>query len=306
VSSGSTSQLGIPDGYPNRYGTGVPAGAVLTAYTGPFTITTDTTIDSKIIDCSAKNTDFRVMDTAAVTVTNSRFVGCYVHQENSSYDVAGSAAKHITLKNVNIELSMLITNNGPDGLSGAYWNATNVKITGGRRGAYCDSNCTMQDSYISDMGSVKSGGGYDYEPTAAHMSPIRVGPNSVLRHNTVWCNVDDVHEAGCSSNLSIYGEYGQMHNITVDNNYFGATGGGYCAYGGNTHGRTDAQYIVFTNNLWERRPGPYNVGSSSMTESGGQGCGYYGTMSSFSKTNTGNAWTNNKYWPDGGAVSGDR
>jgi hypothetical protein len=71
------------------------------------------------------------------------------------------------------------------------------------------------------------------------------------------------------------------------------TGTGFCAYGGATNGKpfssdpTNATYIKFTGNVWQR-------GSDGK-------CGTYGPITGFDKSRTGNEWSNNKF-DDGTAI----
>jgi hypothetical protein len=114
----------------------------------------------------------------------------------------------------------------------------------------------------------------------------------------------DVQDAGCSSDLTMYGEYGTQHDINITGNYFPASYAGYCTYAGNTHGRTDAYNITFTNNVFGRRGVRNTIPASQNTINGGNTCGYYGSNTSY-LPNSGNVWSGNVFFPDGNTVSAD-
>ncbi len=83
-----------------------------------------------------------------------------------------------------------------------------------------------------------------------------MGQNATIRHNTIACDAPDVPpDAGCSAGLTGYGDFGPVQNNLIDNNYFVATTGGFCAYGGSSHGKpysNQTSGIVFRNNVFEK------------------------------------------------------
>jgi hypothetical protein len=123
-----------------------------------------------------------------------------------------------------------------------------------------------------------------------------MGQSLTLRHNTVICDAPDVPpDAGCSADLTGYGDFGPVQNNTIEKNLFGASTGGYCTYGGSTAGKPysdQTNHIVFTDNVWQR--------GTRASDHGEKVCGYYGSNTSFDPTRPGNVWTNNTF--DDGAV----
>lgn len=266
--------------------TGVPSGTVLTNYSGSCTITVaGTVIDSAIINCSPL-----LISAPNVTVSKSRINGYVGVKATDGVWTGGSNNNSLYINDSEIVGPTSLDNNSPTGLGETHWYAKRISITGFRRSAHCLRECTLEDSFLKQDGTPKAGS--TREPYAIHASALRAGPNMLIRGNTIHCAMKDVEEAGCSSNLTIYGEYGQQHHITVENNFFPGTGAGYCVYGGDSHGRTDSTYIVFKNNTFGRRTG------SQHTVNGAGTCGYYGTATSFTSGNTGNVWTGNVYAPD--------
>lgn len=268
--------------------TGVPSGTVLSNYTGSCTISVaNTVIDSKTINCAPL-----LISAANVTISRSRINGYVGVKATEGVWSGGSNSNSLNISDSEIVGPTSIDNNSPTGLGEMHWYAKRVAITGFRRSAHCLRECTLEDSFLKQDGTPKAGS--TLEPNAIHASGLRAGPNMLIRGNTIHCAMSNVQEAGCSSNLTIYGEYGQQHHITVENNYFPASGGGYCVYGGDTHGRTDSNYIVFRNNFFGRQ----SQGGSQHTVNGLSTCAWYGTGTSFTPGNTGNIWTGNVYVPD--------
>jgi hypothetical protein len=162
--------------------------------------------------------------------------------------------------------------------------ARRVHVTGGNRSIHCYNNCTIEDSYVHDQMDDPTG--------RIHESGIRMGQNATIRHNTIACDAPNYPpDAGCSAPLTGYSDFAPVRNNIIDNNYFVATTGGFCAYGGSSRGKpysNQTRDIVFSNNVFERG-------------TGGK-CGYYGAITSFNRSLPGNVWTNNT-WNDGGQVS---
>jgi hypothetical protein len=159
------------------------------------------------------------------------------------------------------------------------------EIDGGNRGIYCRKNCTVQDSWIH--GTKVTG--------TLHASAVRVSQGATLVHNTIHCDAQDQGEAGCSANMTGYPDFEPVKNNTIDGNLFKSTPGGYCAYGGATGSKPfsnaadNATNVVFKNNIFEK-------GTASGK------CGWWGPVTDFDGSRTGNAWTNNK-WDDGSVVN---
>jgi hypothetical protein len=166
-----------------------------------------------------------------------------------------------------------------------------TEIINSNRAAYCESNCTIQDSYFH---------GTNLWPDAsnlAHASSVRNEQYFTLRHNALGCDYQGPFpngELGCSADMSGYPDFTPIMHDTIDKNLFLANniGAGYCVYGGGTAGKpysndpTNATYIVFTDNVFQR-------GANGK-------CGTFGPVTDFITGRTGNVWSNNKY--DNGAT----
>ena len=279
---------GVGGCFPGPGNVGIPAGTVLTTYTGPCTITTaNAVIDAKDIQCDGL--DIRANN---VTISRSRI-------RDSVHGIEGAGAS-FTITDSFLDGAQI--NNGgyacvDCGVDG--WNTTVIRteIVHTNRGVYCMNGCTVRDSWIHDTN-------LDTRPcpqapynTCPHASAIRVEQNSTLIHNTLDCSFtgpfnDDL---GCSANISGYPDFAPIHNNTLDTNLFVANniGTGFCAYGGGTANKpfstdpTNATYVVFQNNVFQRGPNGK--------------CGTYGPVTDFISGRTGNVWQNNR-WDNGSTV----
>lgn len=258
--------------WPDTATTGVPAGTVLSNYTGPCTITTaGLVIDKqKILGCD----DFRIY-AQNVVIKNSEIHARVYADYNEG---VGSFA----ISDSSIVLGPYPTT----GIGDANFTATRVKVTGGGRGIACYAFCTVTDSYVV--------GGFVDNSGTNHMSGIRVNTNSTLIHNTIGCDAPDIApDAGCSAAITGYPDFDPVKNNRIENNLILGNSGGYCTYGGATQGKaysndpTNATNIVFKDNVWQK-------GTSGQ-------CGFWGPITSFDSTRSGNIWSNNLY-TDGSAV----
>lgn len=248
-------------GFPDAASTGVPAGTTLTTYGGPLTITTaGTTVDAKRI------TGTLIIRAADVTVTRSHVTG------NVRVD-SGS----LTISDSDIDAG----DRAGTGLEPRNYTAVRVHIRGGNRSAYCADNCTIRDSYVHGQMSDETG--------TYHESGIRMEQNTTLIGNTIACDAPDFPpDAGCSAGLTGYGDFAPVRNNLIQGNYFPASTGGACAYGGSSRGKpysADAANIRFIDNVFERNP------SSER----GTTCGYWFTIADWDGSAPGNEWTNNRY-----------
>ena len=254
--------------FPSDKTTGVPAGTSLTPYSGPCTIQTpNVAIDAKIVNC-----DLRIL-ARGVKITRSQINGAV-------YADADANIGSFTITDSWVNLGA----HSATGIGDAYFVATRVHVTGGSRSVNCYRDCTVSDSYLH--GQYTDSRGIDHE------SAIRMGSNSVIRHNTLACDAADVPpDAGCSAALTGYGDFAIVQKNTIDNNLIVAGSGGYCAYGGSTAGKpysAGVNNIKFTNNIWQR--------GTEMGDGGrGYVCGWWGPITSFDSRAPGNVWTNNLY-----------
>jgi hypothetical protein len=268
TSSGGFVVLGRS--FPNSGTTGVPQGTTPTTYTGPCTIqTNNVVIDAKIINC-----DMRIL-AQGITITRSIINGTIYSDPdyfNGSFTLTDSEVR--------------MPQSTGTGIGDVNFVVTRVEVTGGSRSINCAANCTVQDSYLH--GQYTDRRGIDHE------SAVRMGSNSVIRHNYITCDATPVPpDSGCSAALTGYGDFAIVQKNTIDNNLIdgGPYGSmGYCAYGGSTKGKpysVGVNNIKFTNNVFMRGPGGK--------------CGIWGPITSFDSNAPGNVWTNN-VWDDGAAV----
>jgi hypothetical protein len=254
--------------FPGAANTGVPAGTALSAYSGPCTITANNTvIDAKTISCSL------TIRAAGVSITRSKINGVvYLDNSSSGFSFAISDSE--------------VDAGGPSnsGIGNRNFTATRVNVHGGNRGIWCETSCTVQDSYVHGQATDPSG--------VAHESGLRMGQNSTIRHNTLLCDAPNVPpDAGCSADLTGYGDFEPIQNNLIERNLLLATTGGACAYGGSSAGKpfsNGAANIVFKENVFQRRSSVQNSGK----------CGYYFPVTDYKASAPGNQWVGNR-WDDG-------
>lgn len=275
--TGAKHTAGGPDAWggcwPGPDNTGVPAGTTLTPYTGPCTITAaNTVIDAKSIDCDL------VIKASNVKITRSKITGSVATDEEST--------------GYSFELSDSFVDRGNEpgtGVGAVNFKATRVHVIGGTRSMHCWHDCEITDSYVH--GQLKDDTGTHHE------SGMRMGQSATFRHNTIVCDAPDVPpDAGCSADLTGYGDFGPVQNNTLEKNLFGASTAGYCTYGGSTQGKpysSGTNHIVFRDNVWQRGTKPGQGGAFF--------CGYYGSNTSFDPDLPGNVWSNNTF-DDGSEV----
>jgi hypothetical protein len=270
--------------FPNAANTGIPAGTTLTAYSGSCTITTaNTVIDGKTINCDMS------IRASNVTIKNSKITAGNLNVDSGS----------LTMQDVEVNLG-----NNPidEGVKGSNLTILRANMYGGKRQIWC-SHCTVQDSYLHDQLSDPSG--------VTHESSVRVDQYTTLIHNTVLCNAPNFPpDAGCSADQTGYPDFQPVHDNTMDKNFYSATTGGYCAYGGWNNGKpynndaSNATNIHFTNNVFQRGTSPNDKTSIATTDKRRYTCGFYGVTSSFKSGRAGFQFTGNM-WDDGLLFSND-
>jgi len=251
--------------YPSATNTGIPAGTVLTAYTGPMTITTcGVIIDSKTIsggiDIRATNGTTSAT-TPCVTIRNSLIKG----QIDTSYSTSSACGSH-ACGPLNVTDSEVANNLATDAnIKETNFNLLRVNEHGGRTGILCDGWCSVTDSYVHD----------NYFVGANHMGAFLSNGNDgrpiTLTHNTLLCNVEAGSpggSGGCSADVNFYGDFGTISNISVTNNLLKASSDFYyCAYTGASQPAKafkTGTNLNWTNNVFEK-------GSSGLCGSKGGG-----------------------------------
>ncbi len=306
---GAQHTPGGPDGMggcwpgPDNTGPNAPESSMST-YAGSCTINTpNVTIDSKIIDCSPVIVG---SSASGLLIKNSYIKGGVIQNSGSaSFTVQDSLIDNA----VNYPSCASNGGSATGCASGKYAcgdpnNATTdcgvgyknytilrTEIINSNRAAYCQSTCTIQDSYFHGTNL------WPDETNLAHASSVRNEQYLTLRHNSLGCDFTGPYpnqELGCSADMSGYPDFTPIMNATIDKNLFLSNniGAGFCVYGGGTYGKsfsndpTNATYIKFTDNIFQR-------GANGK-------CGTWGPVTDFIPGRTGNVWSNNKY--DNGTV----
>ena len=263
-------------GFPGTGNTGIPAGTVLTDYTGPCRITAaNTVVDAKRVPC--------ILDVRATGVTITRS------------SLPGISGYGFTVSDSDIDVSPIGWAGAEnDGINGWSFTAIRVNIHGGRRGVNCQHDATIRDSWIH---------GTEMDPNGNwHASGLRAEYRCTVEHNTIACDWPDSTSqgGGCSADLTMYPDFSTVHHNTITRNLFVANpnGNGYCTYFGYIPSKPyggfaeNATYIVVTNNVFQR--GTLN-GQPAR-------CGYWGPVTSWGFGRVGNVWSGNT-WDSGGTVN---
>lgn len=276
----AVSTPNVPDGpdpwggcWPGPSNTGVPQGTILTNYAGPCTVTgANVTIDSKTVNCS----ELVIGMTTNLVIKNSVVNGIVYADEGNT----GS----LTIQDS--EVNAGTTSFG----AVSYDNITVIRseIQGGQHNVQCTKNCRVVDSWLHDSivfgeshnNAFISNGGSDYS----------------VEHTSLHCNRQPIGTAGCSADLSLFGDFAPIERATVSRSLFVAnsTGASYCLYGGTGDSKpydAQANTIKMIDNVFQR-------GSNNK-------CGESGPVTGFLKPDgsypTGNVWSGN-VWSNGGAV----
>lgn len=303
----ATGTANVPGGpdliggcFPGTDNTGPPQSEASTAaYSGSCTITAaNVTIDSKVINCSPllvgsgasglliKNSYIKggvIQDTgsASFTIQDSELDNGvdYPSCASNGGSQTGCAAGKYACGD---------PNNATTDCGVGYKNFTilRTEIMHTNRAAYCESTCTIQDSYFHGTNL------WPDETNLAHASSVRNEQYLTLTHNSLGCDYTGPFpngELGCSADMSGYPDFAPIKNATITNNLFlsNNVGAGFCVYGGGTNGKpfsgnaANATYIVFTGNVFQR-------GNNGK-------CGSYGAVTDFLPGRTGNVWSGNVY-----------
>ncbi|WP_416954168.1 DUF4082 domain-containing protein [Nocardioides sp. T5] len=261
-----------PGGWPGPDNTGVPAGTALTPYTGPCTITSARTISGA--DVLSKCSDALVIQTTGVVIDKSLVPGVW--------SIYGDGDSSVTITDSDVRAGATSTG----GLWGYNITARRVDVTGGQHSFHCNDNCEVTDSWLHDQHNPDGGSFHNN----AFIS--NGGRNMVVRHNTLHCTATlNSTDGGCTADVSLFGDFGPIDNVTIDNNFLRANNSSisYCAYGGDSDSKPyTATNVRFTNNVFERGPN--------------RRCGVYGPVTSFDRNAAGNVWTGN-VWDSGEAVN---
>ena len=263
----------------------MPAGTVLSAYTGSCTITAAVTIDAKTVNCPGGV----AVKAAGVVIRNSKVIGPI------AIDTDVNRSWSLTLSDSEVDAGNVTATAA---IGNGNVTITRANIHGGHNALQCEehsSRCTITDSWIH--------GQYLGATSADHLAGIGVfgaltpcqGPDAngvpacfAAVHNSILCEpLPNSADGGCTADLAILNQFGPLHGALVQNNLFRANvGAAYCTYGGfNANNASD--HIVYTGNVFER-------GTNSK-------CAAYGAVTSFDSSGAGNLWSNNS-WDNGTPV----
>jgi hypothetical protein len=237
-----------------------------------YTRSCSVTVANTVIAGQLVNCDLRI-SAPGVSIVNSRINGNVVIVDNTQGSV------------VLTDTEVHATPGAPRQVTGVEnhdFKLIRVEVTGGNRGVYCKTRCEIRDSWIHGQRITSSW----------HASAVRMEQDGLLYHSTVLCDAAPTAQGGgCSADVTMYPDFAPVTRVTVEGNRFSPVADGYwCAYGGNTQGKTyssaatNATYIVFRNNVFER--GPFG-------KCGGRPDG--SPITEFAKSRTGNIWSENRY-----------
>jgi hypothetical protein len=240
----------------------VPEGTTLTPYAGPCVVTeAGTEIDAAQVDCDL------VVRAADVRITRSATRRIEVGEPPAS----------VVVEDTDVDAGAWV------GGAVAFGSFTlrRVDVRGGQHSVQCEQACVVEDSWLHDQSLPPD------EPRHLNAFISNGGNDMVVRHNVLSCDrpVNAV-DGGCTADLSLFGDFGPVTDVTIEDNLFRATTGGYCGSFGHNPGKEfgeAATGIVVRGNVFER-------GETGM-------CGVYGAVTSFNGEGTGNEWTDNT-WDD--------
>lgn len=211
--------------WPGPNNTGVPAGIVLSTYTGPCDLYN---ADNLVIDSKAINCDLLIYS-KNVTIKNSKINGVVIINNDTA---------SLTIRDSTIDAGKASN----AGLSGDRITALRINVMGGEHSVACWNDCVIRDSYLHDQ--------YDGLALGWHQNAFfnDGGSNYTIIHNTVGC------VGGCTGDISFINNNSMSH-ATVDKNLLLASPtASYCAYpAGGTSSKTGiSSYMVWTNNVLQR------------------------------------------------------
>lgn len=210
--------------------------------------------------------------------TRVRGAGCVASHQ---IDTGDGQYTGIVLQDV--EVDGMNRDSGGAGIGNSGFTCIRCHIHNVGQGVHLDKNGGVVDSYIHDLYGTGDPAG-----SGSHNEAIFAGggSNLVITGNELYANWSPQSSGGgMSAALALYGWLAPQNNVLVQNNRFNSVEG-YCAYGGVTHGNTNATSVRFVGNRFGR----------SLQRN----CGEYGPITAFNPNGSGNAWSGN-VWDDTGA-----
>jgi hypothetical protein len=271
---GPAAQPRSTSGWPGESNTGVPDGTRLTKYSGPCTITANNAvIDGKQVDCDLS------IQAKGVVIRKSKVNGRIDSTEESPYS--------FTLEDSTVDAG----ERQQAAVGTTNMTIRRADISGGVTSVYCWANCDIRDSWLHGQ-RLPENVDWHLGGFLANDDGSQGSTNATLIHNTIICDAKpNSVDGGCSGNVNMFGDFGPISHVTVQNNLLGANDGiSYCVYGGSSGGKPfsgGAQHVVVVDNVFQR-------GSNGK-------CGGHGPVTAFDPSRPGNRWSGN-VWEGGGAV----
>ena len=241
-----------PSTFPGAGNTGVPAGTVLTAYTGPATVSTaNTVIDSKTI------TKCLTVTANGVVIRNSliRVGGCgytvYVQDKGTV------RATPLTILDSEIDCR----NTSSTAIGEADVTVRRTNIHGCENGFDINRNVTVEDSYIHDLYNTAASHSDGIQLASGHLvggTVVNGSSDVTITHNTIF----GVGVDGSLGTSAIISNRGGDTNILIDSNLL--AGGAYTLYC-EQNGAKGVNYRV-TGNHFSKRFSP-NYGAYGPSDS---------------------------------------
>jgi hypothetical protein len=278
-----TQSSGGTSAWPDATNTGyAPTGVTL--HTCSTTVTAGNTYDS----CQFNgNLNITGVCKAGITITRSLIKGQVDVRGPNGYEYtpgnlgpnANCDETGVVMSDTTIDCGCMSqgVSDSPAALVGLNFTLLRVNIFNSAHGVAPDEHARIQDSYIHGLGGN----------TEAHKDGIFIsdGDHMVIKHNQIECNDGPI--AGCTSALGILSDFSDTTFLTMDNNLLN-TNGSYCFYGSGGPQKPFHTYnSSFINNHFGRKY--YS------------NCGFYGPVTYWDATATGNVWSGN-VWDDTGQV----
>jgi hypothetical protein len=256
--------------WPGPSNTGVPAGTVLTNYTGPsgYNGTQDITITDQII-----SSELRIYDSVNITLLRCIVTGNIdCDSGTASFTATDSEIQAQDWRNASVGFQNL--------------NLLRCNLHGGTTSLNASNNVQATDCWLHGQVVV------DQDHAGGFL--CSGGGNTTLTHCYVVCDVlDNGLGGGPSASVNLYGDFAPLHDIHFENVLIGHTDGAYAASFGYNPGKpygSNPMGIWVRNCVFER--GPNGMGGS------------IGTVTSFLSTEPTNIWFNNT-WDDGTPIPSD-
>jgi len=230
-----------PTSYPDASNTGVPAGTVLTAYTGPSNITTaNTVISGKTIGCIQSSAPGVIIRNSKISCGGN--YAAYVDDRTSTQALLTIEDSEIDCKNTPASA----------GVGEADVIVRRTEITKCENGFDLNQNAVVEDNYVHNLynGSGSHADGLQFGTGhwngSSYVCDSRCVNNLTIRHNTIFGMGDNDTSFGTSAIIDH--SFGANADILIDNNLLaGGAATLYCSIG-----FTGTNYRV-TNNKFSTR-----------------------------------------------------